>query len=113
MSTFNSKSLELITNVYNNMSRHYPQYRCCINKEDVSNSISIEILNGNNYINKYYFYPDVISGNIESIAIYGIALQGHYETISKSKNIFGFKVSRISLVTQNTMSPFVDIYIDY
>jgi hypothetical protein len=66
MNTFNKRSLELINNIYNNMSRHYPQYNCYINKEDVSYSISIEILNGNNYVNKYYFYPNVISGNIES-----------------------------------------------
>ena len=107
MNTLNEQSLKLVMNIYNNMSNHYPQYDILINKNDISGSASIEVLS----VNKYYFYPDGVSGNIESIAIYGIALQSHYGTISRTLNIFGLKVKNVALVTQNTISPFVDVNI--
>ena len=109
MNNLNKQSLALVTNIYNNMSNHYHQYRIFINKNDISGSASIEVLNQKCLVNKYYFYPDEVLGNIESIAIYGIALQNHYETINRTLNIFGFKVKSIVPVTQNTMSPFLDI----
>jgi hypothetical protein len=94
------------------MSNRYSQYAILLNKNDISGSASIEILNNGNYVNKYYFYPDGVRGNIASIAIYGIALQNHYETINRSRNIFGFRVKSVLLITENTMSPFVDINLE-
>ena len=110
----NEKSLALVTNVYNNMYSHYQQYDISMNRNDVSGSASIDILKQGAYVNKYYFYPDEdkLNGDIGSISIYGTHLQSHYETISKSRNIFGFKVKSIDLITQGTMMPFVDIYLE-
>jgi hypothetical protein len=112
MDNLNEQSLRLVMNIYNNMSNHYHQYDIFINKNDISGSVSIEVLNQGSPVNKYFFYPDGVFGRIESIAIYGVALQSHYETISRTQNIFGFKIKGIALITHNTMSPFVDIHLE-
>lgn len=114
MSTFslNNKSLTLINNILNNMRKHYTNYSVFLDETGSSGSVSIEVYKDGNYINSYFFYPTGQNTNIGSIALYGTQLLRHYETINKSKNIFGFRVRNIEMITQNTTSPFLDIYIE-
>ncbi len=107
----NEQSLTMVRTVFNNFRNHpsYSGYSISKNEHDIEGSASITItLNGEN-INRFYFYPALGSGKIASIAIYGVELNGHYQSINKSKLIFGLKVDEIEIVTQNTQSPFVDI----
>lgn len=111
MYKFNSKSIQSLTALYDRMVKGYPEWTIFLDKADISGSTSINTYKGNILINKYYFYPNRW-GSIESIAIYGQQLEGHYKTISNSNMIFGFRVKSIDLITNDTVSPYVDIFID-
>lgn len=110
--SLSSRSAQLIINVYNSMNTRYPHYIFSLNKEDIAGSVSIEISNRDRILNKYYFYPSGINSNIGSITLYGDHLLKHYDTINNTKNIFGFRVKSIELVSQNTASSFLDIFLD-
>lgn len=73
---------------------------------------AIEITNNGRLVNLYLFYPDASgNGKIGSIALYGIHLQAHYNTMRTSMNIFGMPISEISF--DSGIETFLDIYIDY
>lgn len=73
---------------------------------------AIEITNNGRLVNLYLFYPDGDrSGKIGSIALYGIHLQAHYETMRSSMKIFGMSITDISF--DSGIETFLDIYIDY
>ena len=107
----NSKSLIMVKTVYNNFRVHpsYSGYTITIDNNDIQGSASITIYRDGLNINKFYFYPNSVNGDIESIAIYGNQLNGHFNSINSSKIAFGLRIIDIELVTQNTMSPFVDV----
>lgn len=109
--SLNQSAKELVKNIFNNLATHpnYIDYHCTYKEEPTCAIINIT-KNGRN-VNMYRFYPD-FSGNLGSIAIYGIALEAHFKTINNSRNIFGFRVSDIELVTNNTIEPFVDITLE-
>lgn len=73
---------------------------------------AIEITSNGRLVNLYLFYPDGDrSGKIGSIALYGIHLQAHYETMRSSMKIFGMSITDISF--DSGIETFLDIYIDY
>lgn len=96
----NSKSQSIVSTLYENMKRHpfYAKYDISMDSSNIMSTgcISIVISKNGLMINMFMFCPKP-NGNIHSIAIYGNDLRGHYNTISASKNIFGFKVSDISI----------------
>lgn len=112
--SLNDRSVTMVKTVYNNMKGHpnYREYSVSIDLNDVQGSASITISKYGQNANKFYFYPNSNNGNIKSIAIYGASLNGHYNSINNSKLAFGLKVSEIEMVTQNTTTPFVDIYLE-
>lgn len=110
----NDRSLSMVRTVYNNFRIHpnYIDFTVTIDEHDIQGSASITISKHGQNVNKFYFYPKSGNGNLESIAIYGSHLNGHYNSINGSKLAFGLKVSEIEMVTANTQSPFVDVYLD-
>ncbi len=109
----NERSMKIVKTVYNNMKSHptYTGFTVTIDEYDIEGSASITLTKNGQNVNKFYFYPKHGNGNIESIAIYGAQLNGHFSSINGSKNVFGLKVSEIEIVT-NSASPFVDVYIE-
>ena len=71
---------------------------------------ALEVLKDGETINLFLFYPD-LNGKIESIAIYGSYLQGHYNAMRKSMMAFGMPIKDISM--EYGMSDYVDVYLDY
>ena len=73
---------------------------------------AIEITRNGNLVNLYLFYPDVSgNGKIGSIALYGIHLQAHYNTMRSSMTIFGMPISDISF--DSGIETFLDITLNY
>ena len=73
---------------------------------------AIEITSNGRLINLYLFYPDINgSGKIGSVALYGIHLQSHYNTMCSSMKIFGMPISEISF--DSGIETFLDITLDY
>ena len=73
---------------------------------------AIEITSNDRLVNLYLFYPDADdSGKIGSIALYGIHLPAHYNTMRSSMKIFGMNITDISF--DSGIETFLDIYIDY
>lgn len=114
MNKLNERSLNMVRTVYNNFKNHptYRDYNISIDENDMQGSASVTVTKSGQFVNKFYFYPNSSIGQIASIAIYGSQLNGHYNSINNSKLAFGLKVSDIELVTANTQSPFVDIYLE-
>ena len=110
MNKLNAKSLNSVKVIYNKMLNAYPQWDVYFNENDDVGSASIEVYNNGNCISKYCFYPN-FSGDIDSISIYGQGLQGHYDNIKRTNNIFGFNVKSISIESNNPMQPFVSVYL--
>ncbi len=111
---FNEKSLYMIRTVYNNFKIHptFRDYIFLINEHDINGSVSITATKFGQFVNVFYFYSDSTIGQIGSIAIYGSKLDVHYNSINSSKLAFGLKISEIELVTTNTQSPFVDVFLE-
>lgn len=107
----NQRSLTMVRTVMSNFKNHslYKEFSVTLNENDISGSASISIMKYGQNVNRFYFYPNS-SGNIESIAIYGAELNGHFNSIRNSMSIFGLKVNEIEMVTDST-SPFVDVYL--
>ena len=110
----NDRSKAMVKNVYNGFKNHptYRDFNITIDEHDIQGSASVTITKLGQNVNKFYFYPKQGNGNIESIAIYGSQLNGHYNAINSSKLAFSLRVSEIELVTTNTQAPFVDIYLE-
>lgn len=110
----NSSSIKIIRDLHNNIQNHqfYKNYNVILD-ENNSGFSSINLINKDTRmsVNIFKFYASESDGNIKSIRIYGAELQNHYKNINNSKNIFGFKVTNIKMVTDEASSPFVDVYL--
>lgn len=113
--SLNERSIFIVEDLFNQLVRtnSYPNFKLELKKRDDGGSSSITLFDPKSNIPKlkYMFFPQGIKTNIHSISIYGIQLKEMYDTINQTKNIFGFKVTDISFETQNSIEPFVDIYI--
>lgn len=73
---------------------------------------AIEITRDGNLVNLYLFYPALSgSGKIGSVALYGIHLQAHYNTMRSSMTMFGMPISDIQF--DSGIETFLDITLDY
>lgn len=106
--SLNQSARQLVNNIYNNFNTHpnFIDYHCSFSEE--LNCSVINITKGGRNVNMYRFYPDH-TGNLGSIAIYGIALDGHFKTINGTKKIFGLDITDIEFVKNNTVESFVDV----
>ena len=106
----NEDSLRRIKNIENNI-RNHPAYA----EYDVENylndqglgSRALDISKYGKRVNLFVFYPNR-EGKIDSIAIYGSNLAGHYNAIRRSMMCFDMKVSDISFE-----GDLVDVTLDY
>lgn len=114
-SHLNQDSLMRIQNIVNGFRNHpvYSTYQIKSYLYDMrAGCHAIEITSNGRLVNLYLFYPDGNrSGKIGSIALYGIHLQAHYETMRSSMKIFGMSITDISF--DSGIETFLDIYIDY
>ena len=112
-SRLNQRSQNIISNIYNTIRNHpsYAQYTVELISAELwsTGCMSIHISKQGRQINKFMFCPNT-EGNVDSIAIYGNDLRGHYNTISASRNAFGFRVRNISM--DNGYSDYVDIEVE-
>lgn len=108
----NYSSIKSIYNISDYLKSHplYSDYEIsayCYD-EDV-NVYAIEVKRNGENINLFLFYPDAKStGQIGSIAIYGICLEGHLNAILSSHNIFGFTITSAH-IDKSGISDFVDV----
>ena len=109
----NQDSLQRIKNIENGF-RNYPAYSAYQIRsyiyDDQAGVQALEITLNGQPINLFLFYPDR-KGKIESIAVYGIGLQGHYNAMRSSMMAFGMPITDISIESGN--ETFLDIYLDY
>ena len=113
----NAKTQQLAVNVYNNLKRHpvYMNYQVVISPYNSGTaSIDIDIYRKGQSINsqsitRFMFCGDY-TGELHSIAIFGIQLDGHLRNIKSSMKIFGLDVKSVNLDTEG-FSPFVDVII--
>lgn len=108
----NSRSINKIQQIYMQLKAlpHYNGSEITLNPNGGAGSYAIYIYKNGNFISGFYFYPQFENSDIHSIAIYGSNLNGHLNTISASKKVFGFDVDTIELVLDSS-EPFVDIEI--
>lgn len=111
--SLNEDSLQRIRNIEKGF-RNFPAYAAysihnyCY---DIRAGVqALEIKKDGIPINLFLFYPD-INGKINSIALYGSNLSGHYNAMRRSMMAFGMPISEISLESGN--SEFLDIYLNY
>ena len=71
---------------------------------------ALEVSKNGRFVNLFLFFPD-FDGKIESIAVYGSNLQGHYNAMRSSMMAFGMRITDISM--ESGASDFIDIEIDY
>lgn len=109
----NQDSLQRIKNIENGF-RNYPAYSAYQIRSYVYDAEArvqaLEITLDGQLINLFLFYPDT-NGKIESIAVYGVGLQGHYNAMRSSMMAFGMPITDISIESGN--ETFLDIYLDY
>lgn len=115
MFRLNQDSLMRIENIERGL-RNYPPFSTYQIKSylyDIrAGCHALEITRNGNLVNLYLFYPDVSgNGKIGSIALYGIHLQTHYNTMRSSMMIFGMPISDISF--DSGIETFLDITLDY
>lgn len=70
---------------------------------------ALEVAKNGQLFNLWLFFPDRF-GKIESIAVYGMFLDGHLKAIESSMTVFGMPVTSVSMDTLGK-APFVDIYL--
>ena len=111
--SLNQDSQQRIRNIENGF-RNHPAYAAydirnyCYNlNEGVQ---ALEVSKNGRFVNLFLFFPD-LSGKIESIAVYGSNLQGHYNAMRRSMMAFGMRITDISM--ESGASDFLDIQIDY
>ena len=110
--SLNQNSIRMVDRVYLGFKIKYPQWKVeKYNSGDIHcNGIFLDVYRPSGELaNKYFFCPGV-NGEIASIAIYGVALQNHYNTISSSRVCFGLPVTDIC-IDREGLSDFVDIQI--
>lgn len=111
--SLNVDSQQRIRTIENGFRNHpaYSYYDIKNYRYDVQAGIqALEVSKNGQPINLFLFCPD-INGKIESIALYGTNLQGHYNAMKSSMMAFGMKIS--SITYESGMSPFLDIHLNY
>lgn len=108
----NAESKRRISNIVTN-ARNHPNYRNHVIRSyvyDLRQGVeAIEITKNGQLINLWLFLPG-INGEIDSIACYGMYLEGHYQAIKRSMSVFGMNVLDVTM--EEGMSPYVDIQLD-
>lgn len=94
--------------------RNYPAYSAYDIRNyryDLQNGVqALEVSKNGRMVNLFLFFPG-LGGKIESIALYGSNLQGHYNAMSRSMMAFGMKI--LSIDFEYGQSDYLDIYLDY
>ncbi len=70
---------------------------------------ALEVTKNGQLFNLWLFFPDRF-GKIESIAVYGMFLDGHLKAIESSMTVFGMPVTSVNMDNYGK-APFVDIYL--
>ena len=111
--SLNADSQQRIRNIENGF-RNYPAYAAYNIRNycyDMQRGIqALEISRNGMLVNLWLFLPDTM-GKIESIALYGSNLQGHYNAMRSSMTAFGMHISEINI--EHGQSDYLDIYLDY
>jgi hypothetical protein len=111
--SLNQDSQQRIRNIENGF-RNYPAYAAYDIRNylyDLNNGVrALEVSKNGRMVNLFLFFPD-LAGKIESIALYGSNLQGHYNAMSRSMMAFGMRISSIDF--EYGQSDYLDIYLDY
>ena len=111
--SLNQDSQQRIRNIENGF-RNFPAYSAynirnyCYNLQDGVQAL--EISKNGRMVNLFLFFPDMY-GKIESIALYGSNLQGHYNAMRRSMTAFGMRITSIDI--ESGQSDYLDIYLDY
>ena len=109
----NQDSVQRIKNIENGF-KNYPAYSAYQITSYVYDYMAgvhaLEITRNGQFVNLFLFYPST-NGKIESIAVYGANLQGHYNAMRSSMMAFGMPISDISIESGN--ETYLDIYLDY
>ena len=109
--SLNDDSLQRIRNIESGFKQMYASYEISNYPYDPRLGIhALEITRNGQPINLFLFAPSY-DGKIRSISIYGVGLQGHYNSIKHSMTVFGMKVRSISM--ENGMSDYVDVIVEY
>lgn len=110
--TLNADSMQRIKNIENGIRLCYPSYQVENYVYDLTGGVhALKVSKNGIDINLYLFYPSYPSGKIESIALYGDCLQGHYKAMKQSMMCFGMPISEISM--ESGLSDFIDIFLNY
>ena len=106
----NGRSEQMINNILTGFKR-FPQYEivCDYYEFDEAQAKYIDVYYNSTFCNRYLFYPNA-DGSINSIALYGAALQQHYDKISTSMKCFDLDVKNIHFDTIGP-TPFLDVYL--
>ena len=111
--SLNQDSKQRISNIVNGFRRYpaYADYDIRSYAYDLrSGAHALEISRNGQFVNLWLFYPGV-SGEIQSIAVYGANLSGHLAAIRSSMTVFGMKVSSAEM-DYSGMSDFIYIYLE-
>lgn len=109
----NDDSMKRISTIARNFRAHptYASYNIREYCHDWRKGVqALEVSKNGTLINLFLFFPSY-NGKIESIALYGKYLQGHYNAMRSSMKAFGMNISSITMETG--ASDFLDIYLDY
>ena len=111
--SLNKESLQRIANIETGF-RNYPAYAAYQIRSYTydwhAGVHALEISRDGRIVNLFLFYPNY-GGKIESFAVYGSNLQGHYNAMRSSMMAFGMHITSISM--ESGASDYVDVYIEY
>lgn len=111
--SLNKDSLQKIGNIVDGF-RNYPAYAAyqieSYTYDWCAGVHALEISRDGRMVNLFLFYPDP-NGKIESFAIYGTNLRGHYNAMRSSMMAFGMHITSIEM--ESGASDYVDVYIEY
>lgn len=111
--SLNKDSLQRIANIETGF-RNYPAYAAyqieSYTYDWRAGVHALRISRDGRIVNLFLFYP-TLDGKIESFAVYGSNLQGHYNAMRSSMMAFGMRITSISM--ESGASDFVDVYIEY
>ena len=111
--SLNQDSQQRIRNIENGF-RNHPAYASYIIRnycfDEHAGVQALEVNKNGQPVNLFLFCPGT-NGKIESIALYGQNLQGHYNAMSRTMMAFGMRIT--SITYESGMSPFLDIHLNY
>lgn len=105
-----SESEQLIRNIMNGFKMHPMYAKYDIKMGTFFGQTGLDITLNGRTVNLFLFYADV-NGKIDSFAIYGSNLEGHYKAMKSSMKAFDLPIREISM--ESGKEPFVDVYLDY